>query len=198
MNRIDIELLDTSKFKGGWGLSPHEIYLSLKYLDYDKILKILEFGSGDGTTYLTDLLNYKKINFEYKSIENDENYAKTFGVEYQLYKLIDIDDVILETNGFFDLIIVDGPHGVDRYKWYSKFKKNVRIGTIILIDDFHHYNEFNDELNKHYEYELVSLFNQNRMFTENDINDGIEKIDTNSELIMDKSFKIIKISKIKN
>ena len=56
----------------------------------------------------------------------------------------------------FDIVFVDGPHGDKRSKWYSKFKKNVKVGTIILIDDFNHYKCFSEELDRHFRYETLS------------------------------------------
>jgi hypothetical protein len=55
----------------------------------------------------------------------------------------------------FDLILVDGPNGDKRAKWYSKIRKNVKPGTIILVDDFNHFDSFSTELNKNFEYELL-------------------------------------------
>ena len=203
MKKIQVEINDFSNFKGGWGLAPFEIYLTIKHVEFNDVLNILEFGSGDGTTNLVNLLKLKNVIFDYTSIEHDEAYAKTPDVKYHLYNLNnnyvseDITKVTLELDKTYDLVIVDGPHGVGRANWYSKFKKNVRNGTIILVDDFHHYKEFGEELDKHFIYETVNLFNQNRQFTETDINEGIETIDINNSFIMDKSYKIIKVKGIK-
>ena len=57
----------------------------------------------------------------------------------------------------FDLILIDGPNGDKRSLWYSKIKNNVKIGTICLIDDFNHYKCFGEELDRNYEYELLSF-----------------------------------------
>ena len=199
---IDITLNECSKFNGGWGLSPHQVYLMIKHVDFDGQLNILEFGSGDGTTHLVNLLNEKNIKFDYTSIEHDATYAKTPNVAYQLYHLDgnyipnDLETVSLVLDKTYDLVIVDGPHGSGRAKWYSKFKNNIRIGTVILIDDFHHFPEFSDELDKNFTYETINLFNLNTGFTEEPTNSGLEKVDVTSSLLMDKSYKIIKIKSL--
>lgn len=203
MKKISIELQDCHAFSGGWGIAPYEVYFSIKHLEYEEKLRILEFGSGQGTTNLVNLLVDKKIDFEYFSIENDINYAKTPLVKYQLYEIADnydlndLSKIDLDLIGYYDLVIVDGPHGVGRCKWYSKFKNNVREGSIILVDDFHHYKEFSTELDAHFEYDVINFFNTSRRFTDTDINYGIEQVDMNSNLISDKSYKIVKITKIK-
>ena len=203
MNKIQIELNDFSSFKGGWGLAPYPIFLSIKHVEYEDKLNILEFGSGDGTTYLTNLLQNKNVSFDYTSIEHDKKYANTPNVHYQLYDLKhdytanDLDKVVLKLDKIYDLVIVDGPHGSGRAKWYSKFKNNVKEGTIILIDDFHHYTEFGDELDRHFNYNTINIFNQNRRFSPMDINEGVEIVDINSPYIMDKTYKIIKVINIK-
>ena len=49
-------------------------------------------------------------------------------------------------NDKYDFILIDGPTGVSRKYWYSKITNNVKSGTIILIDDWCHYQEFEDAL----------------------------------------------------
>jgi hypothetical protein len=59
-----------------------------------------------------------------------------------------------------DLILVDGPHGNKRSQWYPKIRSNVKPGTILLVDDFNHYACFSEELDRNFNYELLSYSNE--------------------------------------
>jgi predicted O-methyltransferase YrrM len=193
-----VKVEDFSKFTGGWGMSSYSMFLAIKHSLYESKLNILEFGSGDGTSHLVNYLNSKDIKFNYVSVENDKNYAKTPNVNY-IYKTYDvnsIDALDLNLNDVFDLVIVDGPHGVGRAKWYSKFKNNIKEGTIIIVDDYHHYKEFSEQLDANFEYININTFNQNNKWQI--INDGIDPTDLENKYCnMDKSYKIVKVIKSK-
>jgi len=200
--KIHLELNEFLDFKGGWSLAPYSIFLAIKHLTYTNELNILEFGSGDGTTQLVDLLTKNNITFNYTSVEHDKAYAKTPNVNYQLYSLDgwnynpnDLDLITLTLDRMYDLVIVDGPHGVGRAKWYSKFKNNVKKGTIVVVDDFHHYAEFGIELDTHFEYETINLFNCKGQHVI--VNEGIDIADTTSPMVLEKSYKVVKILNIK-
>ena len=60
----------------------------------------------------------------------------------------------------FDLILIDGPTGKSRMHWYGKIKHNVAKGTIVHIDDFDHFRQFEKQLIKHHVYE--ELFRKER------------------------------------
>lgn len=196
----NITLNEFTNFNGGWSLSPYSIYLAMKYVDVkNNKINILEFGSGEGTKNLVEFLQNKNIDFDYLSVEHDKNYATNQFVNYFTYDLSynyspqDIEKVDLKLDGFYDLVIVDGPHGVGRAKWYEKFKNNVKKGTIILIDDFHHYKEFEDELNKVFDYETINVFNIDGRFTADLVNEGLESVDINSPYHFRKTHKVIRI-----
>lgn len=199
----NISLSDFTKFIGGWSLSPYSIYLAFKYCTNNGILNVLEFGSGDGTNKLVEFLNTKEIKFKYTSVEHDTNYAKTPNVDYIIYplehnyKASDIENINLSLNDIYDLIIIDGPHGIGRSKWYKKIKNFVREGTIILIDDFHHFNEFEIELNNVFEYTTINIFNIEKAFTPEIVNYGLELINIDSPHHCNKTHKIIKIINVK-
>ena len=55
---------------------------------------------------------------------------------------------------------MDGPNGDKRSLWYSKIRSVVKPGTLLLIDDFNHYKCFSDELDKNFNYELLSFSNE--------------------------------------
>jgi hypothetical protein len=62
----------------------------------------------------------------------------------------------------YDLILVDGPTGVTRKFWYNKLKNNVKSGTIVHIDDYDHYKEFEEQLSENLNYE--ELYRKSRQF----------------------------------
>lgn len=73
-----------------------------------------------------------------------------------LYDSNQIDQLIIP-NKIYDIVLIDGPNGVLRSKWYSKIRNNISYNTIMLIDDYNHYNEFETELNRNYNYTILSL-----------------------------------------
>lgn len=195
MNKIEIKYEDFINFKSGWSLHPVEAYIALKYTMFEKKLNILEFGSGDGTKCLAQLLNNKKIEFNYKSLEHDTKYCNLKEVDYVVYNLNDINHITINDNIIYDLIIVDGPHGSIRKIWYEKIKNSVRNGTIILVDDYHHYSEFEEELSKNYLYDTITIYNQDKRWQI--INEGVELYDSLKYSFCEKTFKIVKITEIK-
>jgi hypothetical protein len=160
---------------------------------------VLEFGAGESTFQLTKLLTKKNVPFEYHVFENDPLYIKYIDhVTYHYYFLPNVpcpfsewanivDQYTMPELPVFDLVIVDGPHGVARAQWYSKFKKYVKPGTVILIDDFHHYNEFGNALDKNFKYTTVIEYNQCPSWKI--INTGLEHLNTQAN----KTFKIVKV-----
>ena len=196
----DFKIEDFKNFIGGWSLSPYAIFLSLKYTNFgENKINILEFGSGDGTIKLINFLKSKNIEFDYTSVEHDINYQVSKEVKYIIYDLpknydpSHIENINLNLDKKYDLIIVDGPHGVGRSKWYKKFKDNVKDGTIVLVDDFHHYKEFDYDLDLNFKYELINVFNVDNRFTDKIVNDGFELIDITSPFHNNKTHKIVKI-----
>lgn len=199
-NKIDISLEDAKYFPGNFSLTPEEIYLALKHCSYREKFTILEFGAGESTVQLSKLLTQKHIPFEYHVFENDPLYIKNIGdVHYHYYFLPSIpfhrcsewNDVVarytLPDLPNFDLVIVDGPHGVARSQWYSKFKKYTKPGTIILIDDFQHFKEFGEALDKNFTYSTVIEYNQCPSWKI--ANEGMEHL----TYYVNKTFKIVKV-----
>ena len=201
LNTIDIKLEETMFFPGNMSLEPEEAYLALKHCSFDKTIKILEFGAGESTNQFAKILTEKQIPFEYHVFENDPSYIKTIeNVTFHYYELpkipfkrssewnVHVAKYILPDLPIFDLIIVDGPHGVGRAQWHQKFKKYTRPGTILLIDDFHHFKEFEQALDKNFEYETIIEYNQNPKWKI--INIGI---DPTPNYFINKTFKIVKV-----
>jgi len=123
---------------------------------------ILEFGSGDSTNKIYNLFRNNVNKLNYYVVECNELYLPDEKEKFNIIMYNEKDIKNIELNKYihnnikFDLILVDGPNGENRKYWYNKFKKFVKFGTIILFDDFNHYESFSKELNNNYEYELLS------------------------------------------
>ncbi len=197
--RVEVPLEQLRAFPGNWSLAPEEIYYALKHCTYKEKLRILEFGAGAGTKALVDVLKAHHIPFEYHSFENDPAYIQELaGVQFHPYSLTpvawskvkewvpEVKRVDLGLLPVFDLILIDGPHGVSRAEWYAKFKPFTRPGTVLLIDDYHHYVEFEEALNANYTYDTVILYNQSAPWPV--VNEGLERA---SNLSIGKTFKVV-------
>jgi len=150
--RLFVTKEECLEFPGSWSLWPAQMYRALNAVEYIDKIKILEFGAGDGTKALAEILNNKGIDYRYFTYENDQRYIiDTDKITTMIWN--DFPDRIID--GIFDLIIIDGPEGVSRSKWYPLIKKNARPGTIIVIDDFGHYQEFSDALNANFNYDII-------------------------------------------
>lgn len=53
-----------------------------------------------------------------------------------------------------DAIILDGPHGNGRSMCFPLFFKHIKSGTLILVDDFHHY-PFLDDLGRLFKFDIL-------------------------------------------
>lgn len=199
-----VNIEDCQKFPSNWSLAPEEVYYALKYATYKDTFQILEFGAGTGTVCLSELLQKLGVAYEYHTYENCSDFVSdlphvTFHhytlptVQWhELYKWHPaIQALKMAETPIADLVIVDGPHGVARANWYSKFKHLTRPGTIILIDDFHHYAEFGKELDKNFVYETIIEYNHNDTGTI--VNNGLEHIDG----VVHKCFKIVQVIQVK-
>lgn len=160
--------MDIPIFNGGWSYTQKEMIELFKYIEYKNDFHILEFGSGNSTVklynhfkkYSDNLLYYcYESDPEYKNYIKNDDMSSLNNVNMVLYNINDIR-LLNIPNIIFDLILIDGPTGDKRALWYSKLKNNVKKGTIILIDDFNHYKCFSDELDKNFEYELLSFSNE--------------------------------------
>jgi hypothetical protein len=156
MNNILYQESDINKFKSGWSYTPNEMRDFFKYLIVKDSYKVLEFGAGDSTKILYDIIERYCKNIEYDTFETDINYAVKYkNVNTILYDSNNIDNTTIP-NKKYDIILIDGPTGVLRSKWYFKIRNNIKYDTILLIDDYKHYKEFEDELNKNFDYLILS------------------------------------------
>lgn len=155
MARIKITAKDAYLFPGGWSLKPDEMYLALRSVTYQKQFNLLEFGAGAGTGAMVTLLKKLKIPYRYVSYENNTAYVcadKT--VETVFWK--DFPTVLVP--GIFDLIIIDGPQGKIRCDWYPLLKGHTRSGTILVVDDYRHFPQFETVLNANMSHTIIKEF----------------------------------------
>lgn len=150
--------IDIPPFNGGWSYTQKEMNSLFSFIKYTDDYSILEFGAGDSTSKLW--IHFKKYtkNLSYTVFETNHLYTPLFPeIKTILYDANNIDSIDIP-DGTFDLILVDGPNGDKRAKWYSKIRKSVKSGTIILIDDFNHFSSFSKELDKNFQYETLDHF----------------------------------------
>jgi hypothetical protein len=152
MGQINITEEQCKVFPGGWSIKPDQMYVALSNVTYTDKLNVLEFGSGTGTHCLAQLLTDLKIPFNYVAYENDPVYV---------CNRPDVRTVLwtkwpeqLEPE-VYDLVIIDGPAGKNRIKWYPLIKQVTRSGTILMIDDFRHFSEFLLALNLNFKHKVI-------------------------------------------
>ena len=141
---------DFSVFVGGWSYEGESLYRACNSLETNSLskLSVLEFGCGDSTIKLYNILKSKLqfLDVEYDCYENDPVFAVVHpNIVCSLYHKDSIDSVTLPSKKY-DFVLIDGPHGVDRMKWYAKIKNVVKEGTVILVDDWNHFAEFEQAL----------------------------------------------------
>lgn len=145
INLYDFNNMDFSVFKGGWSYMAQEMQNAVSLLPQQKNLSVLEFGSGDSSIKLFNLLS-KKYKVDYTTFESNKDfYINHTEINCLIYDEIQIEKLNIHNNKY-DFILIDGPNGVLRKHWYSKITQNVKKDTIILIDDWCHYDEFEQAL----------------------------------------------------
>ena len=152
MECLNIPQEECGIFKGGWSLDATAMYYALRAIRYADKLRILEFGSGDGTAALVELLDRHSVPFDYTAYENNIEYKCP---DHRVRTMLWEEFPSKVRKDVYDFVIIDGPHGVTREKWYPLIKPVVRAGTIILIDDWMHYAEFMKALDNNFTYRVI-------------------------------------------
>lgn len=149
--------MDIPIFNGGWSYTQKEMNELFNFITYSDSYSILEFGSGDSSKKLFDHFTQHVKELIYFAYESDSAWY----FEYKNIQMVKYADNNIQNTYIpdikFDLILIDGPNGDKRSQWYSKIRSCVKQGTIILVDDFNHYQCFSDELDRNFEYELLSF-----------------------------------------
>ena len=154
MEFLTVTTEECANFPGGWSLNQEQMISALSNVSYDNKLRVLEFGSGEGTYVLARILTRRGIDFDYVAYETDEDYACTHpAVKTIMYSPDEFPTELHE--GIYDLVVIDGPTGKCRTKWYPLLRDHVREGTIVLIDDFRHFPEFASEFRRHFKFDTI-------------------------------------------
>jgi hypothetical protein len=148
--------VDFNKFLAGWSYSPNEIRELFKHISFKDNINVLECGAGSSTVTLYNMLTNFCNTIVYDLYESDVQYIpNNDNITTYLYNANDIDNIVLP-NRKYDIILIDGSTGINRFKWYSKLKNVIDKNTIILIDDFNHFYKFKYELDRQYTYSVLS------------------------------------------
>ena len=161
---------------GRWAGNYCFFYVLNRILSDYRPSSILEMGLGESTKFISTYLDNYLSNSSHVVIEQSQEWSEAFNSRFKLAKNTKIIHCPLETkliNGFevnsykgfeekinqnFDLYVVDGPFGSERYSRYDilslvkNFEKNHNF--IIIIDDTNRQgeldtlNDIEEELNK--------------------------------------------------
>jgi 16S rRNA G966 N2-methylase RsmD len=148
---------------GRWAGNYCFFYVLNRILSDYKPKNVLDLGLGESSKFISTYLDHYLHESKHVIVEQDENWVTSFSERFQLSErskiihcpLVDVEikgntshsysdfnNKILEK---FDLYIVDGPFGSDRYSRYDivslveKFNSNDEF--IILMDDTHRQGE---------------------------------------------------------
>lgn len=152
--------MKTLELLGGWAYCSEQILQFIPDLVKKDNINIIEFGAGDSSIKIREYMNqiYEKVS--YLCYETNHHWAPNDSIiEVIMYN--NVTDVELREEKY-DLVLVDGPTGVTRKFWYKKLQNIVKSGTIVHIDDYDHYKEFEEELSKNLKYE--ELYRKSRRF----------------------------------
>ena len=144
-------LLDLPLNIGRWAGNYSFFYVLNRILSDYKPNKILELGLGESSKFVSTYLDNSLFETSHTIIEQDENWKNSFETSYKLSSRSKIIHCLLqekEIKGFktkmyqgldekikenFDLYIVDGPHGSERYS---------RFDIVALVSNFNEENQF--------------------------------------------------------
>jgi hypothetical protein len=148
--------MDIPDFKGDWSYTQKEMIALFKHIEFNESYSILEFGLGESTNTIYEYFKKYVDKLTYIGYETDSYYSSNINnnITVNMYDINNINSVILPDIKF-DLILIDGPYGEYRSLWYKKLKGCVKPGTILLVDDFNHYNSFSTELDSNFDYILL-------------------------------------------
>ena len=147
---------------GRWAGNYAFFYVLNRILSDFKPLRILELGLGESTKLISTYLIHYLTNSYHLIIEHDDEWIESFRSRFNLasnseIKKCEIDRINVNSNEVliykdfnkiiqenFDLYIIDGPFGSDRFSRYNIISLVERFGTnefIILFDDSHRTGE---------------------------------------------------------
>lgn len=159
---------------GRWAVNYSFLYILVRILSDWKPNKIIEFGLGESSKIISTFLTNVLIDSTHKIIEQDLEWIKVFEAKFNLgerSEIIHLPVTKKEVKGFisnsynnienkikesFDLYIVDGPFGAERFSRYDICVLAERLDPtsefIIIFDDYERQGE------KDTVYDLISYF----------------------------------------
>jgi len=140
---------------------------SYQFLD----LKIRELLECDDASYEA---MFKNLEID-KNLLNKKTTPLTSRQKNNFYEILPGD-----ISGTYEIMILDGPNGNGRNFSFLYCKNHLSIGSIVLVDDFNHY-DFMERLSLLFEYEVLH---------ENQAG-GVDQWNTGG------NYKIVKITKLK-
>lgn len=153
---------DFAPLPGKWSLWPVQVSAALNQVDWEKVskrskqeLRILEFGAGKGTQVIHQVLTRMGIRMNYLTYENNPKYVPDVLAGLMCVRYTTPSAVTNLKGVKRDIVFIDGPNGVARSLWYPKMRGVVGKGTILVIDDYSHYESFQVELAKNFGYEIL-------------------------------------------
>ncbi|QGK76870.1 hypothetical protein [Flavobacterium sp. SLB02] len=164
---------------GRWAGNYSFFYVLNRILNDYQPKRILEFGLGESSKFVSVYLDNYLINSEHLIIEQDDNWRITFENKFvlSLRSLIKVLPLIkkkykeCDFNGYenientitsaFDLYLIDGPFGSSNYSRFDIFTLVQKLSNkdefIILIDDYDRHGE------KQTVNELLKMFKNKEM-----------------------------------
>lgn len=153
-----------------------------------KKMNIVSFDDNPTYAYKNDG-NHEFIDLKIRSLEecDDESYNKMFITKSYEKSLMRTKTTPLHSrqrnnfykieegdlNGVYDLMILDGPNGNGRNISYLHMQKHLNIGSIILIDDYTHY-DFVEKFDLFFDFKV--LYENNSGKLDQWLNGGVYKI----------------------
>ena len=148
---------------GRWAGNYSFFYILNRVLMDYQPKSILEFGLGESSKFISSYLDNCLIESKHIIIEQDENWAKSFINRFTLserseIKIFPLEQIQIEahiSNVYsklnevikkpFDLYVVDGPFGSDRYSRYDIVGQVKNLSKknefIIIVDDYERQGE---------------------------------------------------------
>ncbi len=145
--------LNIGRWAGGYAF----FYVLHRLLREHKPKSILEFGLGESSKFISTYITHYLPDSEYTIVEENQKWLDTFNNQFQLHPngRVAICPLILkDVKGFkskhykdlerliskpYNLYVIDGPHGSERYSRYDLLKAISHLTTsddfIILLDD---------------------------------------------------------------
>jgi len=173
------ELEKLSIFPGRWAANYSLFYITFRVLQEIKPKKILEFGLGETSKFISTFNEHYNPKSQHLIIEHDESWVRkvtssfSFPVNSQviLKKLIRKSKNGFEYFGYEDLetiriddvmfFLVDGPFGSENFSRYDIFEIIVKAkkvqSFVIVVDDYNRKGE------KETISELLNFFNENKI-----------------------------------